>query len=835
MSKGHDKRQAAAHSDQAVDVAADDIVDDAQQPAAVFSIDGPVPPVDTSYKTPGPSASDRAYGSPKQDATTHATVDLARTEYAFELAHTSATSLLNTHLPAYVAARDRTSTQEVAQLGGKVLALLANVRGAAAAMTDLRKRVKHQSTPGASVAEDEKLMHRHDALDANASVLAPLVVSVNATVGVAIPPNQFRGVDIANGAASIDANALGDDAVFDRLAGEVQRTVQMLALVEDLQRKLIHAKSALRREQLEAARLELGQWASRPLDIAFLHLALGPIWELLDGTATGPADQKPSDLLAGAQKQADKTGWLGDHGRFDINTTAAHLAVGGRDMAELVLADLYTADPDTRGHLLEEMKQRGLLEKMCSSLGWEPIKTLHDSLGSGFGDVKTDLQRYFLGPQKYGPSLGSEWVNHDWSAESVIAHHLGPVGKGINKVLDFGSFGFYSSFGKALDDRTQGLTSEDEARAAENDAGWRSAAVAFAATLAGGAADQMVRGANGSVSLGRAVHAGVAGGAMGTTAGVAASDWYNINVAGTQQGYSSPTDYVKASLLGGAFGGVFGGVVYGRGGTAAAKEMPASGDAKALTPETNVSPYRTHENPRITNAATSAGLDLGTLDEHQMSLVEAGDRSLESGKIRNAAKFFDELAASGVDREVVTSLETKLAAQLGKTSPSVYREPTATLPNGKAVEPSAWGGRYFHGTNEVSPTQAFEHGLAGRGPNTDLYEHVTQKGDSAFRGTTDHIFNAERTSGAGAWAGEGGWVYEIDGTPTWDVNAALDHRVQMPDGSFKSNPMGGEQEHAALANIPPERIVRAYQVVEINGKLEKGPPLENPNYKPVQK
>src|SRR5262249_47629369 len=162
-------------------------------------------------------------------------------------------------------------------------------------------------------------------------------------------------------------------------------------LVEDLRKKLLDGKKGFERATLQAARANLAPWASRPLDLAFLRAALGPIWSLLDATAT-PVEAKPSDVLTGATKQAAQTGWLGDVGRVDIDNVCMELRIGGRQSAEFAIGQLYTADPDTRAKLLIQIKERGLLDALCASVGWVEIKQLHDSLGSGFADIKTDLQ-----------------------------------------------------------------------------------------------------------------------------------------------------------------------------------------------------------------------------------------------------------------------------------------------------------------------------------------------------------------------------------------------------------------------------------------------------------
>ena len=49
----------------------------------------------------------------------------------------------------------------------------------------------------------------------------------------------------------------------------------------------------------------------------------------------------------------------------------------------------------------------------------------------------------------------------------MMTRNLGWVGSVINKVLDVGSFGFYSSYGKATDDYSQGTVSETASKTAK--------------------------------------------------------------------------------------------------------------------------------------------------------------------------------------------------------------------------------------------------------------------------------------------------------------------------------------------------------------------------------
>lgn len=418
-------------------------------------------------------------------------------------------------------------------------------------------------------------------------------------------PHKFQGHEVAGQSVVVELDRVPRARRLDRLAGELQRTISMLVLANELRASLLE-KKGLERDHLDAARARLVPWASRPLDLAFLRAALGPAWEVLDSTSSGPLQTKPSDMLTAAAKQATHTGWLGDTGRFDINEATNELHMGGRESAEFVLRQLYTADPDTRARLLMEIKQRGVLDALCSAVGWQDVKDLHDSLGGGFSEIKTDLQRYFIGDGKYGPSLGSEWVNHDRSLHSLVGR-LGGAGKALNFALDVGTFGFNSSYGKAIDDRSEGITSEAESNRAQVNAMNRTAAIAAVAMMTGGMADKWVRGGAGAVSTLRAAGAGAAGGSVGAVTGLATSDAYSVYVSGEQEHFSSPEEYVKAALLGGAIGGVFGGVTQGLSNRAAGYIPKGSAETAGLgAGETAALEPRSSEAP-TTNAAAQRG------------------------------------------------------------------------------------------------------------------------------------------------------------------------------------------------------------------------------------
>ena len=403
--------------------------------------------------------------------------------------------------------------------------------------------MKHQSVPGASLDQDLGTFEHQQYAETHGAQLEQRVIAALGVAADALVPHQFRGQEVAGVVPVLNVEG-PPELIRARLAGELDRTMQLLVDIAHIE-KLVQSQKKHDQSVLDSARSIVDSWAHRPIDIAFLRAALGATWNVLDATA--PAGAKPSDALDQATKQAHHTGWLGDTGQFDIHEAEMWLNLGGSENAWIVYRKLTTADPDTRARLLMQMKQRRLLDKFCSSFGWEPIKQLHDGLGYGFPEIKSDLQKYFIGGKdKWGPSLGEEWDSH----KSSLHHLLGSVphvGGALNFVADLATFGFNSSYGRARDAYTAGQTSEDDWETQRNHIYARTAAMAFVSIVTGGAADKFVRGGAATVSTVRAIGAGMAGGATGSVTGLATSDAYNVYVSGEQESFSSPENYVKAA------------------------------------------------------------------------------------------------------------------------------------------------------------------------------------------------------------------------------------------------------------------------------------------------
>lgn len=142
----------------------------------------------------------------------------------------------------------------------------------------------------------------------------------------------------------------------------------------------------------------------------------------------------------------------------------------------------------------------------------------------------------------------------------------------------------------------------------------------------------------------------------------------------------------------------------------------------------------------------------------------------------------------------------------------------AILPDGTEIQRSHLGQPY-HGTS-LTPDVVFSQGLAAKGDDRRLLEHVRGNKVSAFRGTTSApTVSRHMRQGAAEWAGEDGWVYQFDDIACWDVDKEFFGRVPLPGGLFGDSPHIGECECAVPGTIPARLIMRAGQVESRYGHL----------------
>lgn len=192
------------------------------------------------------------------------------------------------------------------------------------------------------------------------------------------------------------------------------------------------------------------------------------------------------------------------------------------------------------------------------------------------------------------------------------------------------------------------------------------------------------------------------------------------------------------------------------------------------------------------------------------------DLALVEGRMQDALAAFDEMR-QWFSEPACVALEKTMGMMLQRTPLAFFRKPEAILPSEKPVPPDSYRGGY-HGTAHVPPSVALKQGLAVRGPNTHLLDHVMETGGTAFRGATPTVSDPNGMFGAALWANEGGWVYDIRQVPTWNADMHLQgRRAQQVGVGYSDNLLSGEVELTIPGYIPPEKIKRYGQVEIIHG------------------
>lgn len=136
--------------------------------------------------------------------------------------------------------------------------------------------------------------------------------------------------------------------------------------------------------------------------------------------------------------------------------------------------------------------------------------------------------------------------------------------------------------------------------------------------------------------------------------------------------------------------------------------------------------------------------------------------------------------------------------------------PIRATVGGRPVE-STGSSTVYHGT-DISPEQVLAEGGLGMREtgrnNTDLIEHMLQAPDSAFRGSSA---TAEIPA---EFAGEGGYVYRIEGVPGYDINTIIGQPgVSTNIGGRWVVPLA-ESEIAIPRKIPLDKIISWGRVSE---------------------
>ena len=276
--------------------------------------------------------------------------------------------------------------------------------------------------------------------------------------------------------------------------------------------------------------------------------------------------------------------------------------------ADVVLAQLDACNPDTRARLLEQMQKAGTLHPFLDVFGFKQVKALHDGLGVGFADLKTEMQSHFTGRDGFGPEVGQEWDTHANSLGHDFAQ-LPYVGPQLALGLDDATFGFAGEYGQLRDAYTSGEISEADYNFQFAHLAARTAAMAAVSIATAGGVNSAIRGGRTAVSATRALVASTASGATASTSGRLTHDVYNYALDGRP--FSSFGDYLETFAYGGVFG--FAGGVPEAAEAGGLGELPA-GSRGALPAGENAefaAWAQTERGAALVRAAESAGLSAG--------------------------------------------------------------------------------------------------------------------------------------------------------------------------------------------------------------------------------
>ncbi len=507
-------------------------------------------------------------------------------------------------LLGYGKARDALDKGGVHQLGTTALGSLEVMRAAVDGMDDQLKRFKPgtggapgkdpkaTTEQGAPDEEIELLRQRRDVMN---GVMVQLQIAALTTMA----PLQFRGnpiPDVQSPVARID-NKHGVD-VREQASDELVRSLTVINASERLALQFVKPGALHDKSLLLQARQDIREFAHRPLDLAFLRAVLSSsgLWQALNtdegqmNLAPGMSAPKPkpwdmavckddgplTSLYADTKKQAERTGWGNDIGRWDPDYADMEIQMADSDGIISVYSRIMSAQPDGRAAILNELKRRNRLEPFLESLPWAYTKDMHDGLPGGHGEIKSALQKHFLVEGKWGTSLELK-EEHATSVTGMLkgaAEDVGGIGgdiiDGFDTALNFLTLGFTHGYGNAQDAHNAGMITDDQFQTQLRQITIRTTVgmaimmatagygrAAMGAQAAGTGAPVMMGVGGGRTVAQTALATGVEGATFATTE-MFALDTTDI-ATGAKSQYSSTTDYLKAALLGGGFGAAIGG------------------------------------------------------------------------------------------------------------------------------------------------------------------------------------------------------------------------------------------------------------------------------------
>lgn len=501
---------------------------------------------------------------------------------------------LNGVMPGYVKARNALDRDGVQQVGMVAMSSLELLRAAISGLGEqLGKHVDPLNcAPGTDPAAELQgadQLGQLDALQRRYKELVATATQIQLNVLTTMTPREYRGSPLPD--AEVPAAHVGAKGLIDvrgQVNEELVRTLTIINSAERLFIQFADPKALHDPQKRQLARSDIGAFAHRPADLTFLRAILmsAGLWQQLDSEDEHKSAAKPgplgvevckesdgplSSLYAETRKQAEQLGWLTDIGNYDRYMADLEINIGSSEGVTNVWARIMSASADGRAQILYQMQRRGMFKPFLDKLPWHYTKELHDGLPSGHGDLKTELQKYFLVEGKWGTSLENQEY-HAPSLTKMIRDGGEAVGgwgqsviNGFDTALNFATLGFTHGYGQAQDAHSQGLITDDEYATAVRQVSTR-AAVGMAIMMATGGmgrgAGAAGSGSMGAASLypsaaGTALATGVEGATFATTE-MFALDTTDI-MTGAKSQYSDMSDYLKTAMIGGTMGAAVGG------------------------------------------------------------------------------------------------------------------------------------------------------------------------------------------------------------------------------------------------------------------------------------
>ncbi len=610
-------------------------------------------------------------------------------------------------LAGYGRARDALDKEGVKQLGTSVLAMLEITQAALEGMDDQLKLYKAPLVSEAGApAKDEMAQvaqaERLEGLRARRDQLKAAMVPLQLNAVTTMAPLTYRGAPIPDVTAPVVAPVANERFdVREKVGEELVRTLTIIHASERLFTQFAKPGALQDRSKQLAARLEIQQFAHRPLDLAFLRAVLSGagLWQALnseDDATDRPGIPRPkadpfalevckdegplTSLYQETRKQAGRTGWGTDIGHYDDGLADLEIRIGSTEGVLSVYTQIMSAPPDGRAAILYDLKKQNRFESLFEKLPWAYTKDVFDGLPGGavHAGLKQSLQKYFLIEGKWGTTFEFKENKPVSLTKTIrdIGQDIGGIGEdlvdGFDSALNFMTLGFTHSYGEASDLHNDGLITDEDYSASMRQIAVRTA-VGMAIMMATAGYGRAAMGAGGAAAptmMGMGAGRGIAQTALATGvegATFATGEMFAMDTAdlatGAKGQYSDITDYLKVAMLGGGLGAAVGGTTSWLSGRTAARYLPGEmmTRGQSLAAE---NPALAPVLDQLQGAARGSNVSVRVTAAQADALAEAGVIDAASHKLlRDALAGHGEVEAT---IEVVGDLNTALSG--GKAS-----------------------------------------------------------------------------------------------------------------------------------------------------------------------